>query len=788
MISGLDRKLLRDMRHLLGQAVAVGLVMACGLAMMIMSRSLVRSLDAELAQYYERHRFADVFAQLKRAPNTLAAEIGAIHGVVAVETAVARYVTLDLPEVAEPAAGLIQSLPEYGEPVLNRLFLRVGRLPETQRRHEVVVGEAFADANHLRPGDRVAAIINGRKIDLHITGIVLSPEYVFESRPGAALPDNRTFGVFWMPYEELATTFSLDGAFNKVSVSLAPGVAESGVIAEIDRLLAPYGGLGAYGREHHPSHARVRDEIQELRVLAIAYPIVFLSVAAFMVHAVMSRQIALQREQIAILKAFGYSNLQVGLHFMKFSLAIVVLGIGLGTIGGFFLGGSLVDLYHQFFRFPALVFRPALGSILAAALVSALAAFVGVFSAVRKAVRLPPAEAMRPEPPASYRRALVERLGFARWFGVSLRMALRNIERKPVNAALTCLALALATGLLIVPSAFRDGIEYVLDYQWDVVQRHQATLALVEPAAARTIADFRSLPGVILAEPFRSAPVELQAGQVKRRLSIQGLPAGALLNRVFDAAGYRIALPPHGIVVSAKLADVLGVKPGDSVEMRVLDGRRPVHGIRVAALAEDFAGMAAYADLDLLNRLLGEGDRMSGAHVTVAAAQWGEFLAALKETPRIGGVAIKDTMRNSFRETTARSIGLIQTIYLVFATTVAFGIVYNSARISLSERSRELATLRVVGFTHREVGAVLVGELAILTLLALPVGLAIGVGLATAIMHMINTELVRLPLVLTQANFAFAALVVSVAATLSALWVSRRLRHLDLVGVLKAQD
>lgn len=426
MISGLDRKLLRDLRHLKGQALAVGLVMACGLAMMMMTRSLIRSLEDERDGYYDAHRFAHVFANLKRAPLAIAQEAAALPGVAAVEPSVARYVTLDLPGLAEPAMGLINSLPKLGAtPVLNRLFLRSGRLPEPERRHEVAVGEAFAEANHLHPGDRVAAILNGSKVELRITGVVLSPEFVFESRPGAALPDNKTFGVFWMPYESLATAYSLDGAFNKLALALSPGASESATIAAVDRLLAPYGGLGAFGRDNHPSHVRVRDEIAVLRALAVVYPIVFLGVAAFMVNSVMSRQIALQREQIAILKAFGYTNLQVGLHFFKFSLVIVALGLVLGTLGGFVLGQGLVDMYHQFFRFPALGFRPATGTFVVALLASSFAAFVGVFGAVRKAVRLPPAEAMRPEPPASYRRALLERLGVDRWFTPSLRMSLR---------------------------------------------------------------------------------------------------------------------------------------------------------------------------------------------------------------------------------------------------------------------------------------------------------------------------------------------------------------------------
>jgi putative ABC transport system permease protein len=783
-MSLLDLKLLRDLRALKSQALAVALVMACGLAMMIMTRSLIASLENTRENYYRDNRFAEIFARLKRAPNSVASRLAAIPGVAAVQTGIALQVTLDLPGVIEPATGLIQSLPEKGELTLNRLYLRSGRiLVGRESTGEILAGEAFAEANNLHPGDKIAAVLYGRRQSFRVAGIVLSPEFVFEAPPGAALPNNKTYGVFWMPYKELATASNLDGAFNNLSLRLAPGASESAVIAAVDRVLEPYGGRGAYGRESHPSHTRVRDEIKILEGLSIGFPLVFLSVAAFMTNAVMSRQITLQREQIAILKAFGFSNWEIGGHYLKFSLVIVVSGTLLGTVGGIALGHRLVDMYHLFFRFPSLEFQLATQVVIIAIVVSAVAAIIGVAGAVRAAVRLPPAEAMRPEPPSNYRPALIERLGLGRAFTATFRMALRNIERRPTRALLTMGALALATGILIVPNAFRDGIGYVLDYQ-----RQTVFVSLIEASPARTLAEFRAAPGVVLAEPMRSAAVELRAGNHFRRLGITALPAQADLYRVIDAHERQLTLPPQGIVLSAKLAEVLGVKVGDVLAVRVLDGKRPEFSVPIVALSEDFAGTAAYMEINALNRLLGEGDRISGAYMSVSGGQWINFLQAMKRSPRVASVVVKNRIREGFRETTAQSIGLLQQIYLTFATVVAFGIVYNSARISLSERQRELATLRVIGFTRGEVGAVLVGELVMLTLLALPLGLLIGSGFARVILASVNTEFVRLPLILEPANYAFAVLVVSVASLVSALLACRRLDQLDLVGVLKARD
>ena len=788
MLSCLDRKLFRDLRRLRGQAIAVALVMACGLAMMIMARSLIRSLEVTRDEYYQNHRFAEVFAHLKRAPLSVADQAAQIPGVARTQAEISVQVTLDMAGLDEPASGTVRSIPPSGQPELNRLFLRAGRWLDPGQHGEVLVGEAFATANGLRPGDSLAMVLHGRRENLRVAGIVLSPEFVFESRPGTPLPDSRTYGTFWMPYADLAAAFDMDGAFNYLVLTLAPGASERSVIADLDRLLEPSGGRGAHGRADHPSHVRVSDEIRQLNTMAIAFPIVFLGVAAFMTNAVLSRLIALQREQIAILKAFGFSQRQVAGHFLKFALVMVAGGTLLGALGGVFLGHWLVGLYRSFFSFPELVFRADRTALVAALAVSVGAAVAGVFGAVRRAARLPPAEAMRPAPPATYRPAFIERTGIAHHFSNTFRIAVRNLERRPMQALFTCTGLALATGILIVPNSFRDGVAEVLDYQWHVVQRQDISIGLIEPTSIAAQYPLRHLPGVTSVESFRTVAVRLHSGHRHRQLGLRGLPANPQHDRVINANYRTIVLPPEGLVLSAKLAQILGAKVGDNVLVEVLEERRQVRSVPLVRLAEDFAGVAAYMDRAALNRLLGEGDVINGASFRLEPGRRGAFLRALKETPRVNWVAIKESMRANFRETTAASINTFQSIYLVFATVVAFGVVYNNVRISLAERARELATLRVIGFSHREVRGVLVTEIVILALVAAPIGLGLGAGFAAMLVHAINTETVRLPIVLSQNNFSFAVLVVAVASALSALFVLRQLHQLNLVSVLKAPE
>jgi putative ABC transport system permease protein len=788
MISPLNRKLFRDLGHMKGQMIAVSLVMACGLAMMIMTRSLILTLESTRDAYYQTNGMADVFASLKRAPLSMAEPIAKLAGVAAIEPRVVVDVTLDLEGLPEPATGHIVSLPEDREQTLNQVFLRSGRLPRPDERRGVVVGEAFAKANCLQPGDAIDAIINGHRDRLQITGIGLSPEFVFEARAGETLPDNKRFGVIWMNYRSLAVAYNLDGAFNDICVDLSPGVSPEAVIAEMDRILTPYGAYGAYTRKDQASAARLGDELRVLHALSVAYPLVFLSVAAFMANAVLARLVRLQREQIAQLKALGYSSWQVGMHYLSFALVFVALGTALGGISGRVMGGGLVELYTKFFRFPVLEFRMDYGALGLALAVSAGASALGVAGVVWQAVKLPPAEAMRPEPPADFKPSLLERLGLTRGMSPSFRMALRNIERKPFQALFTVAGLALATGLMVLPGSMSDSIDYLLTFQWNSEQRQDVVVFLTEPGSGGALHDLEHLPGVRSAEPIRSVPARIRFGHHYRKLAVTGLPHGADLNRLLDDHGRQMVMPEDGVILSAKLAEVIGAKVGDDVQLEVLEGQRPLVSVPIRGLLTDYAGVAAYMDLGSLRKLMREGATVNGAYLSIDDSKWVDFMRKIKETPRAAVVLVKKEQLAAFRNSIGQSIGLIRKLYLTLAVIVAFGVVYNSARIALSERSRELATLRVVGFTLREVSAVLLGELGMLVLTALPLGLLFGRGLAIFIMSSFSTETVRMPLVISTGTYSVAVTVVLTAAGLSFAVVSRMLRKLDMVGVLKARD
>lgn len=785
----LHRKLIRDVWHLRGQVMAVMLVVACGVAAFVAMRSTYQSLLTSQAAYYADYRFAAIFAQLKRAPETLAARIGEIPGVATVQTRVIAGVTLDVSGLNEPARGRIISIPEQQMPMLNDLHMLEGRYVEAGKHDELIISGAFSNANHLHPGDTLNAIINGRWQRLKIVGVALTPEYVYEIRGGEMFPDSRRFGVMWMSRAALGPLFNMDGAFNDVALALAPKANEAAVIERLDALLESYGGLGAYNREEQTSNHFISNEIAELRTNGTILPAIFLGVTAFLLHLVLSRLVATQREQIAVLKAFGYGNLTIGLHYLQLAFVAILGGVALGVGVGWYFGYSITALYTDYFRFPLLRYEVGANIIAIALLISFVSSSLGAMMAVWRAVNLPPAEAMRPEPPARFRAGLVERLGLHRVLSPATRIILRNLARRPIKALLTSVGISLSVALLVTGFyLYNDAIARVIEVEFQAVMRQDMTVTLNEPGAARTRHDLAHLPGVLRVEAFRAVPARLRHGSRQRRVGLSGLESNAELMRPVAMNFYPIVVPPDGLVLGAKLAEILAVKPGDAVTVEVLEGQRPVREVVVAATVDDLIGLMAYMDLAALNRLLREGPTISGAYLKVDAKALPQLYARLKETPAVSGVGIPAAALETFNATLARTMGTSTGILIFFACVIAFGVVYNGARIALSERGRELASLRVLGFTQREIAVMLLGEQAILTLLAVPLGWFLGYGLSWLITIAIDTELMRLPLVVSQQTYLRAFAIVTAAALLSGGLVWWRLRKLDLIEVLKTRE
>ena len=787
-MEALDLKLLRSFRRLWAQALAIALVLSCGVAILLMAFGMERALGDTRAAYYERNRFADVFAQATRVPDHEMGRILAIDGVRAGEARVEAYAILDLPDKVETVTGLVLSLPVNGGPVLNVPLLRSGRMPDADASDEVVVNEPFAEANGLEPGDRFSANLDGNRRELRITGTVLSPEFIYTLGPGALMPDNETFGILWLPDRVAEAAVDMQGAFNSLSVKLDPLASEEEVIDRIDDILSPYGGLGAHGRDLQLSDSFIDAELVHLRKTALILPPIFFGISAFLVNMVIGRIVLLERSEIGLLKALGYSNGEVCLHYLMLAALIACLGVVIGWAAGSWLARGLAELYAQFYEFPYLIFRTPLDAYGLSGVLALLTAGLGAAQSALAVARLAPAVAMSPPAPPRFKRNIIDRMLTRLHPSQAVMMVLRSLVRWPIRSGLSILGLSLAVSVLVASGFFQEALDEMMETSFYQANRQDAALIFSPEIPETALADVANLPGVLKAEgQFYQAAV-LRNGHLKKDVSIEARRPGADLARILDRDGRVVEPPAGGILLSERVADQLGARPGDIIEVEFKGGRNETHEVRVSGIVRQYFGLGAYMDLGSLSVLLRQAPRLNAAHLRLDQNALPDLHALLKETPSLSGLSMMTEIRQSFRDTIRENITIMTTIYSVIAVLITVGVAYNGARIQMSERARELASLRILGFTRAEVSFILVGETMLLALLAQPLGWLLGTGISKLLAEASANDLYSVPLVLKPAGFATASLVVLGAALVSVLVVRRRLDRLDLVQVMKTRE
>ncbi|MBP6405843.1 MAG: ABC transporter permease [Proteobacteria bacterium] len=791
-MKALDRKLLRDLRLLWSQGLTIALVVASGIGGFITMLSAVDSLALAREQFYAQGRFGDVFASVKRAPDALAATLLAQPGVADVQTTVEHVVRISMAGQTDPILGRLIGVDWRHPARMNLLSLAAGQPLDSAAQAvsgqgvlPALVSAGFARTRGLRPGDTVSALVNGRQRTLRISGIALSPEYIFAGLGG--MPDQRNFGVFWVDHDALAAAWDMQGTFNRVALRLAPGASQPDVIARTGALLAPWGALEAQGRDDHPSHAMLDAEIREQRVLGTVLPTIFLGVAAFLLHVVVSRLVATQREQVAALKALGYANSAIAAHYLKLVLVIVLAGLVLGVALGDRLGAAFLGLYADFFDFPVFEHRIAPWLLVVSVGLTLAIAVAGTLGAIGATVRLAPAEAMRAPAPGHFGRTLLERLGVTR-APPALQMILRNMQRRPWRTSLSVAGVAAAVAIVITGNFIRDAIDHIVDTQFNLAMRSDVTLTLTEPASSAVRHDIARLPGVLVVEAGRDVPVRFINGTLSERTSLQGQDTGAQLQRIIDIQGKAVDLPEDGLVMTDRLARKLGLRVGDTVLAEVLDGRRSTLRLTLSATAAEMMGLNAYMDRGALNRLLRDGDLAQRYTVALERGSEAAFLAASQGLPRVAATFSKASLLRNMQEISARNIRIMSTVMTLFASVIAVGVVYNNARIALAERTWELASLRVLGFTRAEISLLLLGELAICIALALPLGMLGGYVLVHLIVQLLQSDQFQFPVIIQARTYAWAAICVVAAGVASALVVRRRIDRLDMVAALKTRE
>ena len=787
-MSPLDHKLARDLWRMKGQAVAIGLVIALGTLLIVMYGGLVNTLENTRAAYYERYRLTDIFAPLARAPERVIDEIAAVAGVNTAEGRIVGAALIDLPQLDLPVRAQVVSIPASGRPKINDFYLSAGRVPDPSRRNEILLLEGFAKAHSLQVGTDIAATLNGVRRSFAIVGLAQSPEFLYATPPGEMLPDDRRFAVVWTGRDTLAAAYDLEGAFNEVLIALSRGAVEAAVLGEVDRILHDYGGLGAYGIADQISNRFVSEEIGGLRAASVSVPPIFLGVAAFLLFIVITRMIQAEREEIGLLKAFGYSSAEVAWHYLKFVLVIAILGALAGSAMGIASGRAMAVLYQSYFKFPFLVFALDPATFVTGFVVSVATAAAGSLLVLGSVFRLSPAVAMRPPAPPDYSQTRPFGARARRLLDQPSRMVLRRILRHPVRMGSAALGIATGMALSVSTIGLMAAFDDVIDITFSVIDRSDAVVSFIRPMNETVVNDLRHVDGLQHAEPFRAVAAVFRFGTASYRGAISALVGEPRLYRALDDRHAPVPLPPEGIVLSEPVADILGVSQGDLLTVELTSGRQPVLMIPVASIAQSLLGAPTYMRLDALNRALREPGRISGAYVTIDQSLQSAAYRALKDMPAVAGVALKQDTRVALQRQMDTGAGAMRFVMAAIAAIIAFGIVYNSARIAFAERLRDLASLRVLGFTKAETAFVLLGELAVVTLAALPLGGVLGYGLSSLISTAFSTDLYQIPVMFSAESYGYGVLAVVAAGVFSGWLVRRDLNRIDLVMALKTRE
>lgn len=785
-MTALTRKRWRDLWRLRGQALAIVLVAAAGVANLVMSRSTLDSLESSRARYYRQSAFADAFVELERAPERLAERLRTIPGIEQVDTRIVAYGRAEVTGYPEPIR--VQALSIPVDRGLNRLHVLVGRAPDSTERDTLLVSDAFAQAHGLRPGNRLTLVLHGRRQAFRITGIGASPEFVAQMAPGTVFPDAHRFAIVWLPRTTLEGATDLDGAFNSAVFDFSPDMRPEQALVSIDRTLARYGGTGAILRKDQRSHRYLDEEFRQLRTMARLFPAVFLSVSAFVLYVVLGRLVAGQRELIGTLKAFGYGHAEIWRHYAGLGALIGCLAALLGIALGARLGSLLADLYREFYRLPFLNFSVAPGVLLLGLATSLTSALVGAAVPVAAAARLPPAEAMRPDVPRQGALRRVARIGVLQRSGQAHRLIARNLLRRPLRSLLTWIGLALGTAIMMMGRFQDDAVDFMVERQFERAERHDLSVGFVEPVAPSALAELSALTGVIVVEPQRGVAVRIRHRAMAYRTSLIGVTEDARLRRTLNSAGRPITPPTRGVLLTDYLADMLGAHPGDVIELETLDGRRRVLRAPLAGVVSEPFGVQAYMSLATMDRALGDGERVAGAVLAVDTSSLRQLFEELDRRPGIAAVSQRRVAIHNFYDSMAKTILTFTLIATLFGVVITAGVTYTSARVALSERARDLASLRVLGFTQAEVGYLLLGELALLTVLALPLGFVLGKALIAMLVVGFDSDLFRIPHFVSATTYGFTGLTTLATALGCGIAIWRRILRLDLIGVLKARD
>jgi putative ABC transport system permease protein len=785
------RKMIRDIWDNKGSYIACLVIVLMGL-IVFTSVSIV-STNLELAKdtFYMEQNFAHGFAELVSMPEANMERLAHIEGIREINGRIVKEVRLNDSQREESVYLKLVSVDLPDPRPVNDVRLLAGTELEPGKLLAWIDNQFFA-ANNLELGDSLEIIVGGKSREITIAGVGMSPEFTYPIRGAELYPNPEQYGIAFLPLADMRMLFpDLAGQVNDVVFTLETGADYEEVRDRLEPELELYGLLKIYPREDQISHIIMTQEVEGQKAAAKSFPLLLLSIAGIILYIMLKRLVEQQRGQIGILKGLGYTRGEIALHYLSYALAVGAGGGLLGGLIGIWLATPLTDLMMEFFNVP-IVYEGFSWFYLGQGLLLSLAVFlISGYNGAKYALKLKPAEAMRPPAPPIGKKFILEKI---RFFSAMLtmqgKMAIRNISRNKGRSFFIFLGIMLCCAIVAVTWSFNDLVDKLIFYQYDQVETYDAKVTLTAPVAmAPALRELEGNPEVRWVEPLAEIPATLSYRWREENVAVLGIAQESSLYNILDAQGKKIAPPKHSLILSERLAQKLNADKGSILELEspFLRGEDKVQ-VEVSRIIPQYLGMNAYMELSALGELLGQGELATSLLINVNND---EGILTLRDRYResavIAGIDSREEQMGVAREL-METFGSMIYMYVLVGVVIGFAIIYSSSFIVLSERSWELASMRVLGMTATEVFSVITFEQWFISLFGILAGIPLSQVMAWGMGVGLSTDMYSLPSQLTAESLFMAVIITALSIWIAQRFTLKRVKKLSLVEVLKARD
>lgn len=784
----LFRNLFRDIKKSKGQFISILIIVVLGVSFYTSLNSMFRNLSNSSSKYYEEYRLADIWVDIYKSPESVKKYIEDLPNIQKVTERIVKDASVNISN--ENATLRFITLPNVKEDILNDIVIKSGRYFSEEDDNQCLLDEDFFKANDLKLGDYIYPIINGNEVKLKIIASVKSPEYVYTLRDSSEImPDNKKFGIIYVKKSFGEAVFDFKGSINNISVKLLDTTKIESSKDDIKRALKNYGISGIIDRDEQTSTMIIQDEIEKMQAMGSSFPIIFFIVASVIIYIMMSRMVENQRGQIGVLKALGFSNLQVLIYYMSYAAIISISGSIIGSVIGTYMGIGLTTFINQYFNLPLAKTEIYLDLVIPASILTLTFSLFAGYHSCKSVFKIMPSEAMREKSPEIGKKTVIEKVNLI-WKHTSNleKIVIRNIFRYKKRAFLTSIGIIFSTAILLIALTMKDSTDFMIEQQYGSIQDYDIKVKFSSLISTNELDSIKTIEHVKDVEAILETGIEISNGWKSKNIELTALINEPKIYKVVNNHGENINMPKNGILIPDRLADTLSVDINDNVNIKFfLPGKAPKE-VLVKGIIAQYVGSSAYTSMDNLNNLLGEGMIASSAVLKLDSSNSeNEVKKYLRDMKGVTSVESKADSYNAFIKTMAAMKASIGSL-IVLSAVLLMAVLYNIAAINIFERQRELATLKVLGFHNNEIKKIIFNENYIIVSFAILFGIPLGNWLGKYIIVASSTDSYTIPHVISLKSYVITIILTLAFAIITNSILMKKIKSINMLEVLKNKE